>query len=74
MLELDIWNLSSHVQFDLRLVGVADRIKYSKINCISPHAHVFFSPINKNVLLESCMSTYVTFRGEMLKSVVGMVV
>ena len=38
---LEIWNISSRVQFDLPLV--ADQTKHSKTNAISSRAHVLFS-------------------------------
>ena len=37
---LEIWSLSSRVQFDLP--RVADETEHKKINSISPNAHVFF--------------------------------
>ena len=42
---LEIWSLSSRVKFGLPLL--ADQTEHSKINCISPHAHVLFSILDE---------------------------
>ena len=44
---LEIWNLSSRVQFDLPFVAymplLAYQTEHEKINSVSPRAHVMFS-------------------------------
>ena len=51
----EIWSSSSRVQFDLPFV--TDQTEHSKINSISPHAHVLFSiyhlPDRNNILYYS---------------------